>query len=71
MTAKVKAFGNYTVMLDTVPPTIINLDLKAAMAGRTGFRLRIGDDLSGVDQWVGKAGRRVGPAGVRAQVAGR
>lgn len=54
VTAKVKAFGNYTVMLDTVPPTIVNLDLKAAMAGRPSFRLRIGDDLSGVDQWVGK-----------------
>lgn len=51
--ANVRSFGDYTVMLDTLPPSITNLDLKPAMAGRAGFRLRVGDDLSGVDHWTG------------------
>lgn len=53
ITAQVKAFGQYTVMLDTTPPVITNVDLRAEMKGRKGFNLRIADDLSGIASWRG------------------
>lgn len=54
LTAKIKAFGNYTVMLDTTPPTLIPVNLKPSMNGKDTLIFRIGDDLSGVDEWVGR-----------------
>lgn len=51
ITASVKTFGNYTVMLDTVAPVITNVDLKTAMQGRSGFSLKIADNLSGIGSW--------------------
>lgn len=54
ITAKVKGFGDYTVMLDTTPPTIVPLGAggkKAAPAD--SLRFRVGDDLSGIEQWSG------------------
>ena len=48
ITTKVRSFGAYTVMIDTVPPTIRNVDLRATMTGRSGFTLKIADDLSGI-----------------------
>lgn len=53
ITAQVKAFGPYTVMIDTVPPSIKNVDLRAEMKGRKGFTLRIADNLSGIASWQG------------------
>lgn len=53
LTAQVRAFGAYTAMLDTVAPVITNVDLKADMAGRSSFHLRIADNLSGVTTWRG------------------
>ncbi|MBK9175771.1 MAG: hypothetical protein IPM46_05415 [Flavobacteriales bacterium] len=53
ITAPVKAFGNYTVMLDTVPPVITNVDLRADVRGRKGFTLKIADNLSGIGTWRG------------------
>jgi murein DD-endopeptidase MepM/ murein hydrolase activator NlpD len=53
ITAQVKAFGQYTVMLDTTPPVISNVDLRADMRGRKGFNLRIADNLSGISSWRG------------------
>jgi len=53
MTASVRTFGSYTVMVDTVPPTITNVDLKPDMKGRSRFTLKVSDDLSGVDKWKG------------------
>lgn len=52
ITASVKAFGAYTVLLDTVPPTITNADLRADMRGRKGFILKVADDLSGIQRWT-------------------
>lgn len=52
VTASVKNLGEFTVMLDTTPPTLVNLDLKATMTGRKGFRLKVGDDLSGLEDWT-------------------
>jgi hypothetical protein len=53
VTASIKAFGNYTVMVDTVPPTIANIDLRADMRGRSGFSIKITDDLSGIGTYRG------------------
>lgn len=53
ITAQIRQFGNYTVMIDTVPPTISNVDLKTAMNGRNGFTIKVADNLSGVDSFKG------------------
>ena len=53
ITAPVKMLGSYTVMLDTVPPQITNVDLRADMKGRRGFTLKIADNLSGIGSWRG------------------
>ena len=52
--AKVRSFGKYTVMLDTVPPKIDNVDLRKNMQGRDRFNLKVQDDLSGVHRFTGK-----------------
>lgn len=54
VSSKVKSFGLYTVMLDTVPPKVVAVDLKPVMTGRDSLKIQVTDDLSGVDQWVGK-----------------
>lgn len=51
MTANVRAFGGYTVMLDTVAPVITNVDLKADMNGRSRFTFKVSDKLSSVEKW--------------------
>ena len=54
MTASVRALGAFTVMMDTVAPVITPLDLRADMKGRSSFRIRVRDNLAGMDQWSGK-----------------
>lgn len=54
MTAQVRTFGAYTVMIDTVPPVITNVDLKADMHGRSMFTLKVADNLSGIGNWKGQ-----------------
>lgn len=51
ITASVKSFGSYTAMLDTTPPVIKNVDLRADMKGRKTFTVEIADNLSGIDKW--------------------
>jgi len=51
VTTQVKTLGAFTVMLDTTPPVLIPLDLREDMKGRSGFRIKVGDNLSGLDQW--------------------
>lgn len=53
MVTSVKAFGSYTVMVDTVPPAITNVDLRADMRGRQNFSFRISDELSGIGTYKG------------------
>lgn len=53
LTADVRAFGAYTTMVDTLPPTITNVDLRADMKGRKSFNLKIADGLSGIASWRG------------------
>ncbi len=46
--------GYFGVMIDTVKPSITNVDFKPAMNGRSMFTLKISDGLSGVDQIIPK-----------------
>lgn len=47
----VKGFGNYCIVVDTIAPKITPIGLKASMKGRSGFALRVADNLSGVEKW--------------------
>jgi hypothetical protein len=51
VTARVRDFGTFFLMADTVPPTVRVLDLKSDMSGRGSFNVKIGDNLSGVEEW--------------------
>ncbi len=53
VTANIRAFGAYTLMLDSVAPVITNVDLRADMKGRNSFTIKVSDDLSGVTSWRG------------------
>jgi hypothetical protein len=53
VTANIRAFGAYTLMLDTVAPVITNVDLRADMKGRNSFTIKVSDGLSGVASWRG------------------
>jgi murein DD-endopeptidase MepM/ murein hydrolase activator NlpD len=53
MSAAVRNFGAYTVMLDTVPPVITPISLGANMSGKAGFKIKVRDDLSGIGQYAG------------------
>jgi hypothetical protein len=60
LTAETRAFGDYCVMIDTLPPTITNVSFNANMSGQTQFTFKIEDNLAGVqtynawvnDQWI-------------------
>jgi hypothetical protein len=54
ISVNVRSFGNYTVMADSVPPTITSVDLKPDMKGRRSFSLKISDDLSGIASYTGE-----------------
>lgn len=52
--ASVRNFGAYTVMMDTVPPKLSLIGFSADMKGRKNFKVKVRDNLSGIDQWVGR-----------------
>lgn len=54
VTANIRTLGQFTVKLDTVPPVLTPLGLQADMRGRKNFKVKITDNLSGIDQWVAK-----------------
>lgn len=54
ITAPVKTLGQFTVMMDTVPPVLTPVGLQADMRGRKNFKVSIKDNLSGIDQWNAK-----------------
>ncbi|MGB3868866.1 MAG: M23 family metallopeptidase [Flavobacteriales bacterium] len=54
VTASVKTLGQFTVMIDTVPPTLSPIGLHADMKGKKTFKVRVQDNLSGLDQWIAK-----------------
>ena len=51
ISAKVKSFSDYTVMLDTVPPKVTALNLEKNMAGREDIRFQVTDNLSGIESY--------------------
>jgi len=55
VTAEVRSFGTYGVVMDTIPPEIVPLDWRVAgdFRGASSIRFRIIDDLSGIDQYEG------------------
>ncbi len=53
VSAQVRAFGTYAVMADSIKPSITNVDLRSDMRGRSGFSIRISDDLSGIGSYNG------------------
>jgi murein DD-endopeptidase MepM/ murein hydrolase activator NlpD len=54
ITAKPAYLGYFAVMVDSVKPTITNVDFGADMKGRTQFSVKIADTLSGIDQIIPK-----------------
>ena len=54
ITAKARTFGDYTVMLDTVPPKIVPIDRSTNKGSLDTLKFRVGDDLSGIDKYVGQ-----------------
>lgn len=54
ITTKVKTFGLYTVSMDTLPPKVKAVNLRPVMSGRDSLKVEVGDDLSGIAQWVGR-----------------
>lgn len=50
--AKIREFGNYKVMADTIPPKITGINLENAIKNRL-FRIRITDAASGIKSWRG------------------
>ncbi len=54
VSSKVKSFGDYTVMIDTVPPKATPIGIRAVMTGRDTLKVEVADDLSGVDKWTGE-----------------
>ena len=45
-------FGHFTVMVDTVRPSLQSITFKSNMAGQNSFSFRISDALSGIDQII-------------------
>jgi len=54
VSSRVKSFGDYTVMIDTLPPKVTGLNIRSVMTGRDSLNVQVTDDLSGIEQWVGK-----------------
>lgn len=53
VSSKVKSFGDYTVMIDTLPPKVTGLNIRAVMTERDSLNIQVSDDLSGITRWVG------------------
>ncbi|AMR34306.1 peptidase M23 [Mucilaginibacter sp. PAMC 26640] len=54
--ATAKAFGDYYIKLDTVPPVITPMNIKqgASMTSIKAIRLKMSDNLSGIKSYTGK-----------------
>ncbi len=55
VTSRTNRFGKYTVMLDTIPPETVplNISKNRDMSGETKIRFRIRDELSGIGSYNG------------------
>ena len=52
---KVRDFGNYTIMVDTIPPEIkpLNISNNKSLLAQNTIRVKIEDKLSGIDSYKG------------------
>lgn len=54
ITARIKAFGNFAVMIDTTPPTLVPIGISITKPLKAeSLRFKVGDDLSGLEKWSG------------------
>ena len=55
MHCQTNVFGRFTVMLDTIPPTIVPLNIRPGrdMSNRSMISFRVSDDLSGISSYNG------------------
>lgn len=55
MVVKTRSFGDYTIMVDSVPPKIIPINMKEGenMGGKWSIMMKIGDNLSGIKKYRG------------------
>lgn len=53
VTGAVRNLGAFTVMLDTTPPLLTPIGLSENMKGKKAFKVKVRDNLSGIDQYVG------------------
>lgn len=51
VSGRIRTFGDYAVMMDTLPPTAVPVNVKAVMTGKPDLSFRVGDDLSGIEKW--------------------
>lgn len=47
-------FGYYSLLVDTIAPSVGSVDFATSLQGRTKFSMRISDGLSGIDQIIPK-----------------
>jgi murein DD-endopeptidase MepM/ murein hydrolase activator NlpD len=53
LVAKSRSFGDYCIMLDTIPPTIKPLSFKTKMNGQNRMTFKINDNLTGIKSYNG------------------
>ena len=53
LTARSRKLGDYYLTIDTIPPKIRVVSLKEDMSRRSGIKMRIGDNLAGVESFRG------------------
>ncbi|MFT5247381.1 MAG: hypothetical protein ACI943_002131 [Gammaproteobacteria bacterium] len=51
METRVKSFGSYCVVYDSIPPVIRNSTLRDSMKGKDSFSVTITDNLSGINEY--------------------
>ncbi|MCX7986934.1 MAG: M23 family metallopeptidase [Bacteroidales bacterium] len=51
--ASSKTFGNFTIALDTIPPTVQFINLKENEKAKDYILIRMRDNLSGIKSWAG------------------
>jgi hypothetical protein len=51
MEARPREFGEFSIRLDTIPPSIRNINVSANMKGKASFSVKVSDDLSGIERF--------------------
>jgi hypothetical protein len=51
LVSRPRDFGNYTIMIDTIPPKITPIDIKPSMKGKESFQVKITDKVTGISRY--------------------